>query len=243
MNIGFLNRKILIVSGFFILLLVVVLLVLVLFVFRGEPTFVTLEAAVEQVDGSADTEKNSDSENISEESTWVVDDNQDNFVGYRVNEELVGRGAFAAIGRTTIVSGSLAISDGTLIEVNLNADLSKLKSDKTFRDGALRTQGIEWGTYPTATFSLTSPLNLKDAFYSGEPIAVVVKGNFTLHNITREIKITIEGQLINDIVVVTSSFSILFSDYEIEKPSSARVLSIEDQGVVEIQLFFKQKNK
>ena len=58
--------------------------------------------------------------------------------------------------------------------------------------------------------------------------------------ITKEIEITIEGQLINDIIVVTSSFTILFSDYEIGKPSSARVLSIEDQGVVEIQLFFKQ---
>lgn len=243
MNIGFLNRKILIVSGVFILLLVVVLLVLFLFVFRGEPTPVTLKAAVEQVDGSSDTEKNSESENISEESTWVVDGNRDNFVGYRVNEELVGKGAFAAVGRTAIVSGSLAISDGTLVEVNLNADLSKLKSDNTFRDGALRTQGIEWGTYPTATFSLTTPLNLKDVFYSGEPIVVVVKGDFTLHNITREIKITIEGQLINDIIVVVSSFTILFSDHEIEKPSSARVLSIEDQGVVEIQLFFKQKNK
>ena len=243
MNIGFLNRKILIVSGIIILLLVVVLLVLFLFVFRAEPTPVTLKAAVEQVRGISDTEKNSESENVSKKSTWVIDDNRDNFVGYRVNEELVGRGAFAAVGRTALVSGSLSISDGTLVEVSLNADLSKLKSDNAFRDGALRTQGIEWETYPTTTFSLTTPLNLRDAFYSGEPIAVVAKGDFTLHNITREVKITIDGQLINDIIVVTSSFTILFSDYEIEKPSSSRVLSIEDQGVVEIQLFFKQTTK
>ena len=243
-NIGFLNRKILIVSGILALLLVIVLLVLFLFVFRGEPAAVTLKAAIEQVDQRSDTGKNSDSENksedISEKSTWVVDGDRDNFVGYRVNEELVGRGAFAAVGRTEVVSGSLTISNGILVAVNLDANLSKLKSDNAFRDGALRTQGIEWGTYPTTTFSLTTPLNLKDVFFSGEPISDVVKGDFTLHNVTKEIEITIEGQLINDIIVVTSSFTILFSDYEIEKPSSARVLSIEDQGVVEIQLFFKQ---
>ena len=66
-NIGFLNRKILIFSGILALLLVVVLLVLFLFVFRGEPTAVTLKAAVEQVDQRSDTGKNSDSENKSED--------------------------------------------------------------------------------------------------------------------------------------------------------------------------------
>ena len=60
-NIGFLNRKILIVSGILALLLVIVLLVLFLFVFRGEPTAVTLKAAVEQVDQRSDTGKNADS--------------------------------------------------------------------------------------------------------------------------------------------------------------------------------------
>ena len=66
-NIGFLNRKILIVSGILALLLVIVLLVLFLFVFRGEPAAVTLKAAIEQVDQRSDIGKDSDSDNKSED--------------------------------------------------------------------------------------------------------------------------------------------------------------------------------
>ena len=35
-----------------------------------------------------------------------------------------------------------------------------------------------------------------------------------------------------------STFEIPFSDYSISKPTSVAVLSVEDKGIVELQLFF-----
>jgi hypothetical protein len=38
--------------------------------------------------------------------------------------------------------------------------------------------------------------------------------------------------------VVTSLFDITFADFDIARPSSAVVLSVEDRGQMEVQLFF-----
>lgn len=238
----FLNRKFLIITGIVVVFVVVLLLLLYLFVFRGGATPVTLKAAVEVVEKNQDAKEKSSSGSRNSmatgEVTWSVDASQDVFVGYRVNEELVGKGAFTAIGRTDFVSGFLVIDGENLSEATFEADLSYLKSDNTFRDGALRTQAIESAKYPKTSFTLIKPVVLGASFFSGEPVSILLKGNFNLHDITREIEIAVDGQLVNDTIVVVSSFTILFSDYGIEKPSSGRVLSIEDQGIVEIQLFF-----
>ena len=238
----FLNRKFLAIVGIVVVVVVVVLLLLYLFVFRGGPTPVTLKSAVEVLEKSQNAkEKSNDASRNSVatgEVTWSVDASQDVFVGYRVNEELVGKGAFTAIGRTDFVSGFLVIDGENLLEATFEADLSKLKSDNIFRDGALRTQAIESAKYPKTRFTLIEPIILGTGLFSGEPVSILLKGMFNLHDITREIEITVDGQFVNDTLVVTSSFTILFSDYGIEKPSSGRVLSIEDHGIVEIQLFF-----
>ena len=238
----FLNRKFLIIAGIVVVLIVVLLLLLYLFVFRGGSTPVTLKSAVEVLEKSQNAKEKSNSGPMNflttGEVTWSVDAAQDAFVGYRVNEELVGKGAFTAIGRTDFVSGFLVIDGENLLEATFEADLSKLKSDNIFRDGALRTQAIESAKYPKANFTLVEPIVLGTDFFSGEPVSILLKGNFNLHDTTREIEIIVDGQFVNDTIVVTSSFTILFSDYGIEKPSSGRVLSIEDEGIVEIQLFF-----
>jgi hypothetical protein len=41
-------------------------------------------------------------------------------------------------------------------------------------------------------------------------------------------------------LVVVGQAPIAFADYSIRKPSSARVASIADNGVMEVQLFFKR---
>ena len=48
----------------------------------------------------------------------------------------------------------------------------------------------------------------------------------------------IEAQLTEGVIVVTGRLPIVFADYDIEKPSSFAVLSVEDNGVMELQLFF-----
>lgn len=63
-------------------------------------------------------------------------------------------------------------------------------------------------------------------------------GDLTLHGVTKQVAIPVEGQFTNGQVVVVGSLEIVFADYMIDKPSAASVLSVDDHGVLEIQLVF-----
>jgi hypothetical protein len=45
---------------------------------------------------------------------------------------------------------------------------------------------------------------------------------------------------VNGQVVVVGSTEIVFADYQIAQPTAASVLSVEDHGVIELQLVFSR---
>lgn len=47
-------------------------------------------------------------------------------------------------------------------------------------------------------------------------------------------------RLSNGVIEVTGSLPIVFADYGIQKPTSFIVLSVADEGTMELQLFFTQ---
>jgi polyisoprenoid-binding protein YceI len=167
-----------------------------------------------------------------------VDDTSGNFVGYRVQEQLAGIGANTAVGRTPKVSGSLTIAGTKVTAVEITADLTALKSDDNNRDGRLRDQGIEFDQFPNATFKLTTPIDLGTVPTDGKEIAVTASGQLTLHGVTKDVQIALKTKLSGSTIVVTGSLPIAFADYSIQKPESFKVLSIDDHGTMELQLFF-----
>ncbi len=170
---------------------------------------------------------------------WVISGDGDSFVGYRVNEELAGVGAFTAVGRTRGVTGSLAFDGAAITSVEIEADLTRLVSDDSRRDRALGSQGLEINTYPTASFSLTQPIALDAVPAEGDTIAVEAVGELTLHGVTNQVTIPLEGQRTGGFVVVVGSIEIVFADYGMETPSAFIVVSIEDFGLMELQLVFE----
>lgn len=170
---------------------------------------------------------------------WVVSGAGETFVGYRVNEELANVGAFTAVGRTSAVTGSLAFDGAAITSVEIEADLTRLSSGDSRRDRALGSQGLETNTYPTATFSLTQPIALDAVPAEGASIAVDAVGELTIHGVTNEVTIPLEGQRAGGYVVVVGSLEIVFADYGMETPSAFIVVSIEDFGVMEFQLVFE----
>lgn len=172
--------------------------------------------------------------------TWVLAADGESFVGYRVKEELAGFGTFTAVGRTQGVEATIEFDGSAITDAQLTADLTGLTSDNSMRDGQLKRQGLQTDTYPTATFALTQPIELDGVPADGETVEATAVGDLTLHGVTRSISIPLEGQLTNGYAVVVGSLDIAFADYQIPTPSSARVLSIEDRGVMELQLVFEQ---
>jgi polyisoprenoid-binding protein YceI len=179
--------------------------------------------------------------------TWTIDtsigsfsDYTSSFVGYRVQEELANVGAATAVGRTADVTGTLVLDGTTITSAQIEADLTTLRSDNDMRDGQLERQGLETGTYPTATFALTEPIELGQLPAEGESIRVTATGELTLHGVTQAVEIPLEVDLSDGVVTVIGSLDIAFADYGIPTPQSMLVLSIADEGVMEIQLHFTQ---
>ena len=192
------------------------------------------------------------------DGTWNVDtsigsfaDSTSSFVGYRVQEELASIGASTAVGRTPNVNGSLTISGTQVTAATITAATTAtttsgagryradLRADHDQRrDGQLARQGIQTSQFPTATFKLTAPIDLGSVPADGKEIQVTATGQLTLHGQTKDVQIPLKARLSGSTIAISGSLPIVFADYGIQKPNSFMVLSIADEGTMELQLFF-----
>jgi len=163
------------------------------------------------------------------------------FVGYRVQEVLVG-GTIeqTATGRTGDVTGTFAITGNRVEEVSVTANLQTLTSDKSQRDNAIKDRGLETNTFPEATFELAEPIELPEEPVPGETVPVTAVGDFTLHGVTKRVEIAIEGRWDGELIQAVGTLHVVFGDYGIEAPTSPAVASIRDEGDMEFQLFFEK---
>ena len=176
--------------------------------------------------------------------TWAVDTDIGSFsdftstwVGYRVQEVLGnGIGSATAVGRTPLVVGSVVLTDDAIEAVEVTADLRGLRSDKVYRDGKVRS-ALHTDDHPTATFALLGPVALGDLDGDGVSVDAVVPGTITINGMTGPVEVTLAATLVGDVVTVVGSFPIVFADHGIEAPGASIVVSVEDHGIVEFQLF------
>lgn len=163
------------------------------------------------------------------------------FVGYRVDEELAGVGAATAVGRTSAVEGSMTIADdGSVSDVTVDADVTQLRSDQSFRDRAIESQGLETGQFPDAGFTLDEPVTIPDEALSGETVTIPTTGTLTLHGVGQQVTVDLEARLVEDQIVAGGSIPVAMTDYDITAPSAQRVISIAEDGTAELQLFFER---
>lgn len=181
------------------------------------------------------------------DGTWAVDtsigsfsDFSSSFVGYRVAENLANVGSTTAVGRTPKVSGSLMLQGSSVTAATVTADLTALQSDKPMRDGQLQRQGLETDQFPTATFQLTTPIQLPSAPAEGATWSVTAQGRLTLHGVTKDVAIPLQAKLAGGVVTVVGSLDIAFADYGMTPPRSMAVLSVADHGTLELQLHFSR---
>lgn len=171
------------------------------------------------------------------DGSWGVDPDV-SFVGYRIDEELASVGAITAVGRTSQLSAELEFEGLEVTSLSVTVDMTTLESDQSRRDSAMNSRGLETDSFPNASFSLTSPIELGSTPSEGETFTASAVGELTLHGVTQPISLDIEGSLVEGKVVIVGSVEIALADYAIEKPTGFSVISIADVGVLEIQLAF-----
>jgi polyisoprenoid-binding protein YceI len=172
---------------------------------------------------------------------WALVPGDTSFAGYRVVETLASFGANTAVGRTTALEGSLTFDGAAITHVDITADLRALTSDQSERDENLHFQAIESDAYPEARFVLTSPIEVGALPPAGEAVTQTVRGELTLHGVTRPVELQAQGALQAGLLVVAGSTEVQFADYNIQQPSSFSVLSTEDHGTLEFQLVFSKQ--
>ena len=161
------------------------------------------------------------------------------FVGFRVDEELSSIGATTAVGRTPGVSGSINIDGTAVTSVEVVADMTAIVSDRSRRDGAIQ-RALNTGTNPDATFVLAEPIDLGADALNVEHVATTALGRLTANGITNDVSIDIEAQLIGESILITGTTDVVFADYDVTAPTAPVVLSVEDNGIIELQLWMSR---
>jgi polyisoprenoid-binding protein YceI len=227
---------------------------LVWFVFFSSdaPDAPTIEGAAAAVVASAAPSASAGSSGdaagtVATEGSWVVDDTVGDFadfsstwVGFRVGEVLDNIGETEAVGRTPDVTGSLELSDLTLEQAAIEVDLTGIRSDQSRRDPAIQ-RALETGDFPSATFTSTAAVELPLIHNEGEPIAVTVPGELTIHGVSIPVEAQMEAQVVGDVVVVVGELPVDFTEFGITMPRAPIVVSVEDEGSLEWQLFFRRE--
>jgi polyisoprenoid-binding protein YceI len=175
------------------------------------------------------------------DGTWRVSDDGSSYVGYRVREQL----AFLdspneAVGRSSAVTGTMEVAGDTVEAVRIEVDLTRLTSDESRRDNAIRQRGLESERYPTAILELVEPIQLAATPAQGQEVRGEGRGRLTVHGVTREVDLDLRGRWSGSTIQVVGQFPVKMSDYQIEAPRFGPVVSIEDSLAVDFNLVFER---
>ncbi len=183
------------------------------------------------------------------EGTWSVDttvgdfsateDTSATFVGFRVDEVLSGVGSNTAVGRTPDVSGGIEIDGTTLTSAEIVADLTGIVSDESRREDPIQ-DALNTGANPDAIFTLTESIEMGEGAAAGELVSVTALGVLTINGVTDTVEMKIEAQIVNEMILLTGSAEVVFADYDVTAPNAPVVLSVENHGIIEFQVWLSR---
>jgi polyisoprenoid-binding protein YceI len=174
--------------------------------------------------------------------TWTLVEGSE--AGYRVREQLANLPAESdAVGRTTDVSGSITLvaagDAAQLTEGSITVDTTTIASDERRRDDRMRSEGLQTDQFPTATFTITGPVDIPAAALAGTATDLTLTGDLTLHGVTKSVQIPAQAQLVDGQVQVAGALPITLADYQIVAPNvGGFIVSIADNGTLEFLAVF-----
>jgi polyisoprenoid-binding protein YceI len=167
--------------------------------------------------------------------TWLVA-SADSTVGYRAKEVLGGLETEGA-GRTDQVTGTMTVDGNAVTAAEFSADMASVTSDSSRRDGQFRDRIMSVAEFPTATFTLTSPIDFGSVPANGVEVTVDATGELTLRGVTNTVTFPITAKIDNGRIGVLGSIPVTWSDYEIPAPSNG-FATVEDNGLMEFVIVF-----
>ena len=165
--------------------------------------------------------------------------------GYRVREKLAFLPAQSdAVGRTSEISGSAEFSEAngkvTITTSSFKVNVSTLKSDKSMRDEKIHEIGLESNRYPTATFSLASPVTLAASEIEGKVARAMVTGTFTIHGTAKKKTIPVEMSLSGSTFEAVGALTFPWGDFGMTAPSLGGLVNVTDKATMEFDLHMQR---
>jgi len=175
--------------------------------------------------------------------TWKVASGS--VAGYRVREQLGFAPAPSdAVGRTSAVSGSITITQSvaaySVAAASFSVDVSTLTSDRSMRDQRIHSMGLESDRYPTATFTLTSPIALPSTGANGQAFRVQAVGDLTIHGTTRSVSIPLDARVNGTKIEVAGATTFPFSEFGMTPPSIGGFVTVQNNATMEFDIVFQQ---
>jgi polyisoprenoid-binding protein YceI len=161
--------------------------------------------------------------------------------GYRVREQLAFLPAQSdAVGRTSSITGEATLerSGGgvTITSASFKAAVNTLKSDRSMRDEKIHSIGLESDRYPTATFTLSTPLTLPSSALSGRVAHLSATGILNIHGTSRREAIPLEVTLSGSTLQAAGSVRFPWSDFGMTAPSIGGFVTVTDKAAMEFDL-------
>jgi polyisoprenoid-binding protein YceI len=165
--------------------------------------------------------------------TWDV--SKGSIVGYRVSETLLGQNS-TAVGRTSNVWGSLEVNGTSVTSATFSVDMATVVSDQSERNAQFDGRIMDVTEYPTARFTLTSPIKLGSTPKEGVTTNTSATGDLTLHGVTQPITFKVSIERTASGLDALAEIPIKFSTWKIVNPSIAGFVTTSNSGTLEVLL-------
>jgi len=171
------------------------------------------------------------------DGTWNV--GRGSLAGYRVQEVLIGQST-TAVGRTSSVWGSLTLTGSTVTKASFSVNMASVISDQSQRNAQFDGRIMDVAQYPTATFTLTSPIDLGTIPANGAVGHYTATGTLAMHGVTKTVTFPVSAEVAGDEIDVLADVTIQFADWNIANPSIGGFVTTADSGTLEVLLDLTQ---
>lgn len=159
--------------------------------------------------------------------------------GFRVRETALGL-SNDVTGRTSSVTGTIAISGDRVTHANLHIDLATIKVSGKTRPQFAASLGTH--DHPVATFTIIQPKMLGPGFASGKTIRSAAAGQLAMNGFSRRVTVAFTARRDGTELQVAGRIPVAFGRWAIRAPGGGGFLgSLAHHGTAEFILFLRHQ--
>ncbi len=200
---------------------------------------VEVESVINQDNGTASTQENSNVASLSSEELngqWNIADGSKVYWSVTTSKETVN---FVSEGVTG--NWNLDVQDSSATSGEGIVDMNVLDSGNETRDSHVkeRTDLLAVSNYPEATFVTKSFSELPTEWTEGDVVPLTIEGTITVKGVEKDVKFESEVMYTENQLLLSGETAVTFTDFGMESPH-AIVLEAENELQVQLELILSK---